>query len=248
MNTKAIAKNYACLTPEERFRLMLAADARGDEAEQQRLHHAGHRLTLSMSDHAPWAHALDELAAMVFLEILAETAKHQDAFRRWCDAEDVWNDESGAGPSLDGREDEGVGGEDGERTQAETDYPGMASSNSDEAGSRPTRTWDLYLAQGFVLKTKLAGWKRFCERWSIPPFAVWQLLPGFERLQKAIPLLEDNAFRPAPAFRPEEMLHWLSQLRSEGEPEPSIEHLLSPERCADDLDQLFRQRVQWWGG
>src|SRR5262249_28260936 len=32
MNAKTVAKNYACLTPEERFRLILAAGGGGDDA------------------------------------------------------------------------------------------------------------------------------------------------------------------------------------------------------------------------
>jgi hypothetical protein len=46
----------------------------------------------------------------------------------------------------------------------------------------------------------------FCERLSVPPFALWDILPGFERLRRALDLLEDNEFRPGPAFQPEGML------------------------------------------
>ena len=37
MNLNTLSKNYTSLTPEERFRLLLAAGARGDEAEHDRL-------------------------------------------------------------------------------------------------------------------------------------------------------------------------------------------------------------------
>ena len=40
-----------------------------------------------------------------------------------------------------------------------------------------------------MLKTKVAGWKNFCERLSIPPFAVCELLPGYERFRRAVDLL-----------------------------------------------------------
>jgi hypothetical protein len=37
MNANALVKNYGRLAPEERFRLILAARGRGDEAESDRL-------------------------------------------------------------------------------------------------------------------------------------------------------------------------------------------------------------------
>jgi hypothetical protein len=245
MNTNVLAKHYARLTPEERFRLILAAGARGDEAEQHRLQHAGQRLTLRMPDHSPWAHAFDELAGMVFLEILEEAAKHHDAFECWGDAGEVWSNARGTDENrVD--EDEDVA-DDPDSMPVEANGTGITSANSDE-GDFQARMFDLYLAQGFILKTKIAGWKLFCERLSIPAFAVWQWFPGFQRLQHALQLLEDNEFRPAPAFRPEGMLRWLSRIRPKGAPEPSLENLISPERFADDLDKVFRQRVAWWGG
>jgi hypothetical protein len=72
MNTNGVAKNYAQLTPEERFRLILAASGRGDDAERERLGRAGKRITLSMPDHSPHAHALKELALVFYIELLDE--------------------------------------------------------------------------------------------------------------------------------------------------------------------------------
>jgi len=40
-DTKALARHYDNLTPEERFRLILAAGARGDKVEQDRLVNSG---------------------------------------------------------------------------------------------------------------------------------------------------------------------------------------------------------------
>ena len=82
MNATALAKNYGSLTPEERFRLILAAGARGDEAEQARLVATGGRIALSLQDHAPHAHAFGELAVQVYLDLLqlperaTEAAQH----------------------------------------------------------------------------------------------------------------------------------------------------------------------------
>ncbi len=48
MKAHPLAKNYDLLTPEERFRLIMAASQRGDEAERDRLVQAGSRLTLTL--------------------------------------------------------------------------------------------------------------------------------------------------------------------------------------------------------
>ncbi len=49
MKAHPLAKNYDLLTPEERFRLIMAASQRGDEAERDRLVQAGSRLTLTLA-------------------------------------------------------------------------------------------------------------------------------------------------------------------------------------------------------
>ena len=79
MKANAIARNYGCLTPEERFRLILAAGGRGDEAERERLMKAGGRITLVMSDHAPFAHAFAEIALLVFIELLDAASSYLEA-------------------------------------------------------------------------------------------------------------------------------------------------------------------------
>ena len=86
MNAKSLVKHYSQLTPVERFRLILAAGARGDEAEQDRLVNAGQRITLAMQDHAPYGDAFSELALLVFIELLEEAARYEEAF--------VWADDA----------------------------------------------------------------------------------------------------------------------------------------------------------
>jgi hypothetical protein len=233
MNANALAKHYDRLEPEERFRLILAAGARGDEAEQDRLYLAAPRITLSFSHHAPWAHAFDQLATLVYVELLEEVARHQDAFERWSDAAENIDDEDDASP------------EDEEDEPAD---PASVAAAAEEKRKGPfwERMLQLYYAEGFVLKTKIAGWRLFCERLTIPPFALWKLLPGFDRLQSAIDLLEGDG--PPPAFEPEGMVRWLNGIRSEGAPEATLGALLSPGRSADDLEIAFRRHVEWWGG
>ena len=93
MNAKGVARYYDNLTPEERFRLILAAGARGDRAEQDRLANAGQRISLSMPDHSPYAHAFDELALLIFIELLDGAANYFEAFGL---ADDFDDDEADA--------------------------------------------------------------------------------------------------------------------------------------------------------
>src|SRR5436305_2555325 len=82
MNTNGIARNYDTLTPQERFRLILAASGRGDEAERERLVNAGRRITLSLYDHSPHVCAFDDLARLVFIDLVEEAARYSDAWAR----------------------------------------------------------------------------------------------------------------------------------------------------------------------
>jgi hypothetical protein len=111
----------------------------------------------------------------------------------------------------------------------------------DDAGDRPVwqRSLDIALAAGFMLRTKADAWKLFCERMSIPPFAGWEGLPGFDRLQRALKVAEQAAFVP------EGMVRWLNAIRPQGAPEATAEGLISVQGSADGLDKLFRQCVAW---
>ena len=95
-------------------------------------------------------------------------------------------------------------------------------------GNRPLwqRLLELAYAAGFMLRTKADGWKLFCERLHVPPFLVWQELPGFERLQEALAQTEKTAFNA------EGMLRWLNTCASDW-------------RAGDDrasLDRRWRSR------
>src|SRR5262249_15997242 len=97
------------------------------------------------------------------------------------------------------------------------------------------------LAQGFTVKTQADGWKLFCERLGVPPFALWQALPGFDRLQRALALAEQFAFVPVG------MIRWLNTIRPEGAPEGKALGL-TPAKGAEELEAFFRERAAWWGG
>jgi hypothetical protein len=235
MNANAVAKHYGNLTPEERFRLILAARVRGDETEQDRLMSAGQRITLSMPDHAPYGHAFDELALLVFIELLEEAACYFEAFAHADEVHDFFGEDE---------EEDGGEAEAGETSEAEASRVQVdAVSAEPDTGERSLcqRYRDLALAAGFILRTKAEGWKLFCERLTVPPFASWEGLPGMERLRCALTMAETEAFDAAG------YLHWLNAVRSTGEPEQR-EVPLTVEGQAAAAEEIFRQRVDWWGG
>jgi hypothetical protein len=237
MNANHVAKHYENLTPEERFRLIMAASARGDDAERVRLVKSGKRIKLSTQDHAPYARAFDELASLVFIELLEESARYFEAFARADDAHDVCGDDE----AEDADEEE-----EKEATSAEGEVSGaQLQSRSRESTSGARSTWERYLglalAAGYVLRTKADGWKLFCERLTLPPFALWEILPGYDRLQRALRLTENAAFAA------EGFVHWLNRIRPAGEPERTAAPL-TVEGIAADAEKIFRACVKWWGG
>ena len=242
MNASILAKKYCSLTPEERFRLILAARGRGDEAEGDRLANSGNRLTLSAQDHVPYLNAFDELALLVFIELLDEASGYDDA----CESAD-----EEACYSFDDDDEEVDSDEAETATGGEAEEEPGAKTHAEQAegwaGERPLwqRTRDLAFAAGFMLRTKTEGWKLFCERMHIPPFLLWEMLPGFDRLQRALALAEKAAFFP------EDMVRLLNTIRRKNKHEATVatvENLMSAEKVADELAKMFRQRANWWGG
>jgi len=221
VNMKPLTNHYSQLTAEERFRLIVAASDRGDEAERNRLSNASKRITFSNVDYAPFAQALQELAILVFLELLDEAAMYRDAFERWSDA-----DTTGI---IDGKK----------RTQATVKA---------DTRTHKDRAFGLFLAQGFMLRTKAAGWKLFCERMGISPFGLWQYLPGFERLQCELNIVEGTPDRPGAAYTPEGMVRWLNAVRPSEDPEVAEAKIVKAAGFTDSLEATFRERVKWWGG
>jgi hypothetical protein len=230
MNASAVSRHYGRLTPEERFRLILAAGARGDEVEQDRLVNSAGTITLDTSDYAPFARAFHQLAILVFIELLEDAAQYQDFLIDASEGEDCFGPDEAEAEEGDEREEE---------PDAE-DEPGPAEGDDDD---RPLwqRELDLALVAGYMLRTKAEGWKLFCERMDIPPFAVWEGLPGFDRLQRALAGAEKAAYTP------EGFLRWLNRVRPAGAPEHT-ESPLTVEGRASSAEDLFRKRVEWWGG
>jgi hypothetical protein len=229
MNRNTMAKYYRALTPEERFRLIVAAGDRGDEAEQDRLANAGGRITLSSPDHAPFARALQELAMIVFLELTEEAAKHDDAWHRW--------EESSLMDLL--------GGKAGAEAKPDNE-PEERPEGAIKANAITDRLLYRYLAQGFFLRTKVEGWKLFCDRLGISPWGLWQYLPGFERLRKRLKAVDGTDGRPSAVFTPAGMVSWLNLVRPGDQPGTEAD-LPRAAKVAHELDKVFCERARWWG-
>jgi hypothetical protein len=189
MTANAIARHYGRLTPEERFRLILAAGGRGDDAERARLVQASDRIHLSMLDYSPYAHAIHDVSLLFYIELLAESSRFMESLA-------LADQEDAAGPG----EQDDAAGEDEEPETADLDFANE-------------RRLQLALASGYVLRTKAEGWKQFCARWDLLPFLLWQDLPGFDQLQVALGLTDQVAFTEE-GFR-----RWLNRRRRAGDPE-----------------------------
>lgn len=220
MKTNPLATKYAKLTPEERFRLIVAAGARGDELESDRLLKSGERIVLSLPDHAPYSHALHEVSDLTYLEILDAAAFFLETFEHAADSR-AWDDQE----------------EDIDEDQSEPDEP----PSQDEKTPVWQRHDAIARAASYLLRTKVDGWKLFLERLSIPPFALWQELPGFGRLKRTLDLAAHDAIAA------EEFVRWFKQTSPVDDAMESATPLTA-ERFADSLDKLFRHRVKWWSG
>jgi hypothetical protein len=79
MNTNGLAKHYGSLTASERLPLILAASARGDERERDRLMMSAPRVAYRVPDHFGLAMAFREVADLHFMELLTLAANYFQA-------------------------------------------------------------------------------------------------------------------------------------------------------------------------
>jgi hypothetical protein len=232
MNANSVTAHYDRLMPEERFRLMMAAGARGDDAEQERLKATGGRITLSIQDHMPFANAFDELARLTFMELLDMSVGYLDALEGPSEIDEL--SERGVDGATDGADDAMAHPDD----EVDSDR-GMCLTGQ--------RRLDIALATGYLLKVRTEGWKRFCERLGVPSFALWELLPGYKRLRIALRLADGTPDMPGAAFAPEGMIAWLNKVRPTGESE--VRKLISTvDWYAERFEEMYRERATWWGG
>lgn len=227
MNANLLAKRYGALTPEERFRLILAAEGRGDEAEQDRLRRTARRIEFSTEEHAPWAHAFNELANLTFIGLAEDAAQFFNFLNAFHEAfanlRDLPGDEKKGGAEDAHSEAESASG--GRDSNAGADQP------EEETADLPIgmRRLIQFHTSGYVLRTKTEGWKLFCQRLNVRAFALWEKFPGFQRLQDVTALAEQAAFK--------------SDL-----PDLAVDTSMTAERLAAAYEKAFRERTWWWGG
>ena len=246
MNKNSFAKQYTYLTSEERFRLIMAASGRGDETERHRLVKGGKCINLTMPDHSPYAHAFNELAYLIYIELVNDAAEYLEAFERTAQDRDLHSEfelqleELAEGEDATAeRQEDSIEGQDD--TEGEEDVTEEESDNDADEDPPWWPSFELGLATGFVLRTKAEGWKRFCERLNIPPWLLWQQLPGFDRLQHTLSAAEQAAFTPQGFVR------WMNRTRPANTPELTASPLTA-DSFADAYEEAYRQRSEWWGG
>jgi len=233
MTLKSLSKNYDCLTPEERFRLILAASGRGDEVEGERLTRAGKRITMSVQDHAPFARAFAELDSFTFIEAVEDASRYYDAYGRVIAA---------LGPSVDEIARRAAQcGEAKDKTAAPEGRGDAGVCKDPSSAPRWKRYVDQARALGYVMLSKVDGWQQFCEEMTVPPFFTWKVFPGYDRLQGRL----DHARKYG--FSHEELLSWLNGTHPDGKPELKKVSLNFAAIAAANM-AAFRERVRFWGG
>jgi hypothetical protein len=232
MNWNTLTKNFSTLTPEERFRLIFAASGRGDEAERDRLVNAAPRLTLTMPAYSPFAHAFQELSLLTYIELLDDAAFYGDANEQASEA--LGNFEPA----------DAEGEESGDKDKGNVSKEESTADIANPGSTKPplwVRSLEVAYAAGYMLRTKADGWKLFCERLNVSPWLLLEDFPGFDRLQRALALTEQTAFKP------EGFLRWLNVVRPAGAPELTRVPL-TVEVVANATAEMYRARAAWWSG
>ena len=248
MKAKPLTQHYHLLTPQERFRLILAASGRDDDVERDRLVRTGKRITVSRQDHAPYAYAFHEVALLTFLMVLEDTSRYFDALasaRVFFDdnVEDNGAHESAARTEADNANEstEKEKGEINENGAAEVVSCEEPIPEDDAGGQIWRRCLCLAQAAGYVLLAKVDGWRLFCQQLNVPAFVSWQGLPGFDRLQHGLEHAKDIAFSQ------EEYLCWLNSIRPKATPKITAISL-TVEAVAAMTEEAFQKQVRWLGG
>jgi hypothetical protein len=227
MNRDNLVKQYGKLTPDERFRLVNAACARGDSVERERLNNTATRIHFDIAEHGPYGHVFLELQFRTFIDLLADAAlllessqTVQSALRELRVATRVRQQKKQMMPQRYEHESDTV------------DWPSW------DRATRAVR------ATGFMLKVKNEGWKLFCERQNSLPTELWEQLnlPGLNRLARALALVDSGV-----TLSTAEMAMWVNENKAAGDREVTEADIQTPEWYADLLDDCFRTRLKDMG-
>jgi hypothetical protein len=104
-----------------------------------------------------------------------------------------------------------------------------------------TNDEDFAVLFGYYLGIKVAGWRMFCDRLSVPSLAFWKSYPSFDRLMRVLPITEQLACRP------QDFLDRLDRYRPDLPP-TQLRCAFTPESVADALGRMFREGVERYGG
>jgi hypothetical protein len=204
MNTKNLAKNYNQLTPRERVSLILAAVARADDVERQRLLDAAPSVALRASHHYGLGEALIQAAQCHMMSLLDLAMK----YRQW------W--------SLLGWR--------CFRLEADKEQGGASGKRAAVAAEAVKgRLCSQARYHAFLFITHIDGWKQFCSELPIDADVLLEVMPGWQSLK----LVEAEA-RGAAFSRDDVMMFRISQTIDESDteservelpPAPTVEEL-----------------------
>src|SRR5712692_2605299 len=175
MNTNHLAKLYDTLTARERVPLIIAAGARGDQAEQKRLSASAPKETFQVPDYYALAKALDKAADYHLLTLLDLAAN----FWQW------W----GLWMTYGLRDPDTAGSKKGQRRKAK----------ADQAEELRAEGIVRYYASRFV--AHVDGWKQFCSERHIDPEVQLHFLPGWDTITRTEGPARELAFTPEEAAR-----------------------------------------------
>lgn len=225
MNLNAICKKYGVITAEERFQLIMAASARNDVVERERLVGAGSKIKVEWQDHAPFAQAFDETAHMIYLELLDAMCEYLTAFDQA-----MLNSHCGCADERQSPK---------RAKSVDETYDRRIKRNRRRRAQPDEHYLDYAMAAGHIFRTKWKGWQLFCERMKIPPLLLWDCLPGCDRLKRAAALTEKAAFTD------EGFVRWLNRTLPFGSPRIQ-KSPMTPEVIAREISVLYENRLEWW--
>ena len=238
MKANPIAKSYSLLTPEERFRLILAAGGRGDDIERDRLARSGKRVSVSVPNHLSYSHAFVELELLTYIEVSEDASAYIDALDRFND----YLARSDAGRPIEDVSEVDAPGEQAEESDSQDDGPDVSALAYTADSPTGKRFLALAKAAGYVLQAKVDGWKLFCDELNASPFSTWQEFPGFDRLMSRLAHAKENAFEL------NEFQCWMNALRRRSGTCELTAVPLTANGVAGATEKAFRERVRWWSG
>ncbi|MFO0938297.1 MAG: hypothetical protein U0798_17465 [Gemmataceae bacterium] len=236
MTFSTLHKKYRQLTPQERFKLIDAAQVRDDQPEIERLSRSGQMVDICIRDYQPYAMAFQDVCMTAFMEAANLAGFYRDmmfldAQQRLYRMEELqWDRESGIDAVENVEVDETDTGDDA----THSDQP-----DPDDNDPGQQESHERMLAAGYVFRQKVLGWKLFCKRLGVPPFARWECLPGYERVMQ---LLDVSKLL---AFDRKGILDWLNRHREPGEAE--ITWCVTARWQMKVIGKCFRKQLRWWG-